>query len=214
MIINHLSMILEFYKRYQEKTFSTTEFHDYFVKCVSDGTYPGLMLSVAYESKDFGLSIEKTGETDKVFDFFNLARAKNAEDNSSLNLYYLDISEAIFCKYFVFATKKEYLSFYKDVKLKGYTSSVIMQLFKDSFQFIRRGLVLIDNLPSIEVGVMLKELVRKETSESYSLLESLGDQDSYPNIDSSYVYVDQLNNPDFFDKAALLLYEWCLKNDK
>jgi hypothetical protein len=89
-----------------------------------------------------------------------------------------------------------------------------MQLFKDSFQFIRRGLVLIDNLPSIEVGVMLKELVRKETSESYSLLESLGDQDSYPNIDSSYVYVDQLHNPDFFDKAALLLYEWCLKNDK
>ncbi len=214
MIITHLSMILEFYKRYKENTFTSGEFQDYFTKCINDGSYARLMLSVAYESKDFGLSIERTLETDKVFEFFKIARIKNEEDKNLLNQILLDVSEAIFYKYFVFGSKKEYLSFYKQVKEKGYTTNSIIDIFKNSFSSLRKGFVILENLPDTNTGVLMGELIRKETSESYALLEALGDPDSYPNIDSSYVYIDQLYNPDFFDNAAVLLYEWCLKNDK
>lgn len=224
MITTHLSMIIDMHKRYGADLFISNDFKQYFDKCITENTVGELCLSMAYEAKDFGTTIEQYTTTDKILEYLSIAERdilakKDAGANNGSDVFYITLAKGIFSKYFVFASKKEYLSYFKDLKAKGYSTDSILSIFANSFEKLRDSLLLFNTCLSLmsfvdsDKYVMFTAVLNKEIQESYTLLETLGDPDSYPNIDSSYVYIDQLNNSDFYRTASSLLFSWCVKND-
>lgn len=224
MITTHLSMIIDMHKRYGADLFTSNDFKQYFDKCMIENTVADLCLSMAYEAKDFGGAIEPYSTTDKILELLAIAERdvlakKDAGANNGSDIFYVTLSKGIFSKYFVFASKKEYLNYFKELKAKGYSTDSILSIFANSFERLRESLLFFNSCLSLlsfvdsDKYVMFTAVLNKEVQESYTLLESLGDPESYPNIDSSYVYIDQLNNPDFYRTASSLLFSWCVKND-
>lgn len=233
MIINQLSVILDSYKTYGHDFVSTPGFQKYFEDTLAQGNAVELLFSLAYEAKDFGESIEEDGNTSTIANMFNKTQ-EHITDNlgtyndTKIRMFFL--AKSIFAKYFVFATKKEYLTFYTTYKDKGYSTDKLLLIFDRSirglYESFQNLTYVLNGYQSYLYGgedspwrfdfdsTIMYGTIMKELNESYVLLEALGDEDSYPNIDTSYVYVDQLHNSDFFSTAARQLYEWCVKNAK
>jgi len=218
VIVNHLSVIQDMYRRYEDFFVLNDEFADYFERSISDKTSHFLVLSLAYEAKDYGPGIERDNKTDKIAHY--LIRSKDASESDLATMVNF-IAMSLFSKYFVFSNKNEYLSYYKELLKIGYQDNRILTIFKDSFEELRKSFIYLDlafkqmsHISEEENLMYFVSLFHKEGAENYALLNVLGVEDSYPNIDSSYVYMDQINNPDFWITAANNLHEWCKKNAK
>ena len=154
MITTHLSMIIDMHKRYGADLFTSNDFKQYFDKCLNENTVGELCLSMAYEAKDFGTTIEQYATTDKIFEYLSFAerdvlgKKDSGADNGS-DVFYITLSKGIFSKYFVFGSKKEYLNYYKDLKAKGYSTDGILSIFSNSFEKLRESLLLFNTCLSL-----------------------------------------------------------------
>lgn len=231
MIINQLTKILDLYKVYGENFLSSSAFEEHFSVTKGNFEVPDLMLSLAYEAKDFGDSIELSGVSLVLKTYFDKAEEHvfdNSDSYSDFDIRKFMFSKSVFAKHFVFGSSKEYLKFYNECVALGYTPDKILEIFRYSFSQLRESILVTSeilskysssfhtsNAMSFEINkisILLFAAVSKELDESYAMLEQLGDKDSSPNIDTSYVYIDQVENPDFFSTASKLLFEWCVKN--
>lgn len=228
-IINHLSKILELYASNSEENFLlTTSFSDYFQDRVKFLEGPSLLFSLAYEAKDFGVDIMPNENSEYIFKLFSTVDQDidmnyDSYRDNDIRLFYL--ARSIFRKYFVFSSMKDYKAFFLRELEKGKEKEEIRSAIQNSFIQLyesnkdicsclygyqsRRGDEDIPFEPTHYTS-FLDMAILKERQETYALLQILGDPDSKnPNIDSSYVYVDQANNLDFFRVASLKLFEWC-----
>jgi hypothetical protein len=216
MIINHLSIIQDLYKKHGETLFFTSEFSDYLEQTIQNKSLSELLLCIAYETKDYGDSIEKNAVTDNVQKLFESSENTILVNSSFESIFNYYMAAGIFNKHFVFNNRNDYLKFYLSCVDKSYTSESILNIFNNSFSNLRNSFINFEKAiaGAKNVSVIQNSFLAKESLESYSLLEALSDPDSYPNIDSSYVYLDQINNSDFFSTASSLLFQWCVKNAK
>ena len=204
------------YKKYGETLFLTNEFKEYCSNAIRQKDIAELLLCIAYEAKDYGDSIEPNAVTSVIEDLFSNLENEVLTNGSKTSVFNFYMAFGVFNKHFVFSNKNDYLKFYQNCSEKGYTSEAILKIFDNSFSKLRLSFLNFEAaaLAVDGVSIIQSSFLMKEGSESYALLESLSDPDSYPNIDSSYVYLDQINNPDFFSTASSLIFQWCVKNAK
>ena len=199
MIINDLNEIESLYKVYGENLLSTPVF----LKRLENSDF-NFLFALLYELKDYGDSIIE----DKYF--INIK-----EKIETFDEFHKSILLSLYHKYFIFNSLSEYLVFYKECKKKSLDENFIKKIFiQDSACHIFeccKALSLSFSLNNTN-NIFLSESINKEISEMYNIFSNIILDINLEKINCSYVFIDQINNIDFFYSIFTNIYSWCVSN--